>query len=248
MPKFGKTWFNGYYFGDDTPAFTNFYNSIHRIPLGMEVRKQLAKSVIFRIRRGNGHAGSTKGRRYQDKYKYFVPSSINNVESDPYRTNWKTAIDYWQNILTADEKKEYNRRSKKGLRISGYNLFIREAMRGIYKMFVNRGDPANYDFTLTDFTTDGNWHDLDLSGIIPATARALLFEVEIDNNVSNKHAIFKKYGQTNDINHFDAETKLATPHESYMGILAVDGNRKISYKIDSSGWSDFDFIVRGWWT
>jgi len=248
MPKFGKAWFNGYYFGDDTPSFTNFYNSIHRIPLGMEVRKQLAKSIIFRVRRGNGHAGSTAGRRYQDKYKYFVPSSINNVESDPYRTNWKTAIDYWQNILSTAEKAEYNRRAKKGLRMSGYNLFIREAMRGVYKMFVDRGDPATYDFTDTDLTIDGDWHVLDLSSIVPTTARLLLLKTSLKSGDPGDAIRYRKVGNSNEINACECEALRANVTRTRLGTVAIDNSQTIEYNADNISWTEMQIVVRGWWT
>jgi len=248
MPKFGKIWFNGYHFGDEKPTYTNFYNSVHRIPLGMEVRKQLAHSIIFRVRRGNGHAGSTKGRRYQDKYKYSVPSSINNVESDPYRTNWKTAIDYWQNILTTEQKAEYNKRATKGLHMSGFNLFIREAMRGIYHMFVDRGDVSDYDFVKTDLTTDGTWRDLDLSAIVPTTARVVFISAHLEGNGVDWAIRFRKNGNTNEINHGGMETIRANVERHRSSIVQIGSDQIIEYNADNQAWATIDLVVRGWWT
>lgn len=248
MPKFGKTWFNGYHFGDDTPVYTNYYNSIHRVPLGFEVRKQLAKSIIFRIRRGNGYAGSTAGRRYQDKFKYFVPSSINNAEGEPSRTNFKTAIDYWHNILSADEKQAYHKRSTKGLHMSGYNLFIREAMRGIYHMFVNRGDPANYDFTLTDFTTDGNWHDLNLSAITPTTARLILLDLDFNVDHKGEAIEFRKKTNSNDKNHAGVDS-FENNQDRHKQLCIIPNNSQVcEYKTVSENWNSLNMTICGWWT
>ena len=44
---------------------------------------------IFRVRRGNGSYGAAAGKKYQDKYDYFIPDSINNSESNPFRQQWK---------------------------------------------------------------------------------------------------------------------------------------------------------------
>jgi len=39
-------------------------------------------------------------------------------------------VAYWKNTLSAAEKKEYNRRASHGLRMSGYNLFVRKVILG----------------------------------------------------------------------------------------------------------------------
>ena len=96
------------------------------IPLGIAIRGQIAKQYIFRITRGNGYGGSIQGKRYQNKYSYFVPTSINNTESDPARTALAQAVGNWQTSLSQEQKAEYNRRASKGLHMSGYNLYIRE--------------------------------------------------------------------------------------------------------------------------
>jgi len=100
------------------------------IILGVEIRRTIAKDKIFRVRRGNGFYNSILGETYQDQYAYFVPSSINNVEGEPYRLKWAAAVHKWKYDLTDSEKEAYNQRATKGLRMSGYNLFMREEMIG----------------------------------------------------------------------------------------------------------------------
>ncbi len=225
----------------------NSKRSINGIPLGTKVRRQVGKTDIFRVRRGNGAYNSIAGHRYQDKYAYVVPGSINNPESTPYRTHWIAAVDYWKNILTTDQKAVYNVKATKGFHMSGYNLFMRAAMKGEISMYVDRGDPASFDFTETDFTDDGAWHDLDLSAIIPATARALLIEFDINTVNREKHIRIRKYGNTNAINHQDIETFIAGAHQSGSVIVAVDSNRIIEYNIDAATWTELDMTIRGWW-
>ncbi len=248
MPKFGQVWFGGGPFGDHDLVFCPFDKSIRRIPLGFGVRKRFGTSVIFRIRRGNGYAGAIQGKKYQDKYKYFVPSSINNAQSEPYRVQLRAAVDYWKAILTPTEQKEYNVRADKIKGLSGYNLFIREAMKGEIDMYVDRGDPAAADFTVANFTDDATWRDLDLSAIVPASARAILLEIDFKSVSAGKEIRFRKYGQSNAINHWDAEAALGNIHQSAMAIVAIDQNRKIEYNIDNAVWTQLDFTVRGWWT
>jgi len=86
-------------------------------------------AITYRVRRGNGYFGSKANERYQDQYPYFIPSSINNIQGAPARVALATAVSNWQNVLTEEEKIEYNKRAARGLRMSGYNLYIREYVR-----------------------------------------------------------------------------------------------------------------------
>ena len=62
----------------------------------------------------------------QDKFSYFVPSSITNTESEPIRTLFAEAVTNWASSLSDEEKADYNRRASKGLHMAGRNLYIRE--------------------------------------------------------------------------------------------------------------------------
>ena len=132
MPKYGNSWFSGGPYGQNDLAFTNFKNTIRRIPLGFKVRKQLGKKFIFRVIRGNGHAGSVKGKLYQEKFKYFVPSSINNPEGQPARDAFSQASYNWKNVLTDEQKAEYHRLGRKHGNLQGrvyyMGLYIKNAL------------------------------------------------------------------------------------------------------------------------
>jgi hypothetical protein len=86
-------------------------------------------AIIYRVRRGNGYFGSKAYERYQDQYSYFVPSSINNIQGAAARSALATAVYNWQNVLTEAQKIAYNKRATKGLRMSGYNLYLREYIK-----------------------------------------------------------------------------------------------------------------------
>ena len=103
--------------------------SFGNTPLGYCVRGQIGKNRIFRARRGNGFYGSILGRLYHERYRYFVPSSINNIQGAAARSALATAVYNWKNVLTEAQKIEYNKRATKGLRMSGYNLYIREYVK-----------------------------------------------------------------------------------------------------------------------
>jgi len=114
------------------PAGEKNYNNLFYggVPVGIEVKKQIGHHTIFRCRRGNGFFGSVAGKHYQDKYPYFVPSSINNTESDAQRALLAAGVSYWKNTLSAEEQAEYNKKASRNYRMSGYNLFMREVLTG----------------------------------------------------------------------------------------------------------------------
>lgn len=128
MAKFGQFKFSEAQFGSKYVPGETRNRTYRSIPLGLTVRRQINKEVIYRSRTGNNNYGAPLGRAIQDKYNYFVPSSINNVESAASRTKWAGAVLKWQTVLTDAEKKAYNKRAHHRLRMSGYNLFMREEM------------------------------------------------------------------------------------------------------------------------
>ena len=216
--------------------------------VGAGIRKSIGLSVTYRMRRGNGSYGAIDGEIYQDRYKYFVPGSINNAQSEPYRRQWIAAVHKWIYDLTAAQKTEYQRRASHGLQMSGYNLFMREAMLGKVQMFVDRGDPAAYDYAKEDLTIDGAWHDLDLSALVPAGAKAVLLIGHLEGNAIAWKINFRKNGNSNEINHCDMETIRANVTRHRSSIIALDANRVIEYNADNQAWANLYLCVRGWWT
>lgn len=99
------------------------------LPLGVEVRKQIAHEFTFRVRRGNGCFGSIDGKKYQDKMTYYVPSSINNVQGQSARNALSSAVYNWKTTLTPAQKEAYNKRAAEKRFLSGYNLYVGEYVR-----------------------------------------------------------------------------------------------------------------------
>lgn len=113
--------------------------------------------------------------------------------------------------------------------------------------FHDRGDPVGWDFDVDDLTTDGAYHDLDLSGIVPAGAKLVLIRVlMVDDAVSS---IFKvrKNGNTNDINTRMLLTQIANIVIDDGLMVQCDTNRVIEYWASNLVWSAIFLAVRGWW-
>lgn len=136
MPKFG--WCR---FAEDKYGQLNRYHNLkfkmyHTVPLGTAVQRTIGRlagdtsqAVIFRLRRGNGSYGAAAGKEYQDKYKYFVPSSINNAEGQHARDVFIAAVAAWQALNPAEKAAWRTLRARLGLKMSGYNLCIRKYMK-----------------------------------------------------------------------------------------------------------------------
>ncbi len=255
MPKFGWCKFAEEKFGTRVRYHDTKFRMISSTILGHEVRRTIRKragdisgAVTFRIREGNGHQGSVLGKVYQDKYKYTAAMAAIDTGLVPNKTMLSAAVDYWKNILTDEQRAEYNKRAGRQLRMSGYNLFISEALKGIFHMWVDRGDHSSLDFEIGDFTKDDAWHTLDLSGIIPITARLILFDFDYNNVAANRHIELRKQGQTYNFNHSEVHTRVAAQADHAIMIVACAANRLIEYKIATAGWSALAMTVRGWWT
>lgn len=113
--------------------------------------------------------------------------------------------------------------------------------------YFDRGDPLNYDFTLADLLMGGAWHDLDLSGIVPANARAVLFNVQCINNVINKQFRFRQNGNVNPRNVRGLRSQVAGLLYMDSFVVACDSNRVIEYSMQGFTWTYVDFTVCGWW-
>jgi hypothetical protein len=115
-----------------------------------------------------------------------------------------------------------------------------------YQKYVDRGDPATYDFDLSSLITDGAWHDLNLSSIVPAGAKAVHLRVEISDDVPNSVVRFRKNGNTNIHNAGVLKTQVANQEIDKDIIVSCDANRIIEYLATNTTWTGIWIWVRGW--
>jgi hypothetical protein len=103
---------------------------------------------------------------------------------------------------------------------------IKEIIHGQLGYF-HRGDPGSADFTLGDLTVDNDWHDLDLSAIVPANAQAINLKVNIRANViSNRFAIRRK-DVSNEWNTLVVWTQVANVRKGVLEPVACDADRVV---------------------
>ena len=98
---------------------------------GIEVRKQIGKKWIYRVRPGNGKYGTEVGKTYQDRYTYFVPSTILHPNGDASRTTFAAAVQAWKN-LTQEEQEVWKRLEASHKMVPGRYIFIGAYMKKNY--------------------------------------------------------------------------------------------------------------------
>lgn len=116
-----------------------------------------------------------------------------------------------------------------------------------YPRFVDRGDPADHDYRTGDLTTDGAWHDMDLSGIVPAGARAVTLRVWLMDNLTAQAFVFRTNGNANAYNAAVVRLQAANTRISQDKIIALDANRVIEYFASNTVWNEYYITVKGWW-
>lgn len=122
--------------------------------------------------------------------------------------------------------------------------FVTLVVAGTY---VDRGDPAGYDFQVGNFTTDGTPYSLDLSGIVPAGAKAVSITVIINDNAVDNNISFYENGNSNLFNRSLLIMQVANQKISYNLTVSCDANRVIGYLASNTTFARIDFVVCGWW-
>ena len=111
--------------------------------------------------------------------------------------------------------------------------------------YVPRGDAAAIDFVLGDLTDNGAYNDLDLSGVVPVGAVAVLLRVGLQGDSNNKKARFRRNGNSNDHTVSVQETVVADVNQYAEHVIACDANRIIEYKLNTV--DGCNIWILGWW-
>lgn len=114
-------------------------------------------------------------------------------------------------------------------------------------VFVPRlDDPATADFTASDLTTDGNWHDLDLSSIVPAKATAVAVRVYVKDDAAGSFIQFRRNGATNKAVAAVVRTQVSDVYSDGFVIVACDSASKIEYRTSNVSFTALNIVICGW--
>ena len=102
------------------------------------------------------------------------------------------------------------------------------------------------DFTLPDFNNNNAWHDLDLSGIVPDKAYAVIVNLRLLAVSAAESTRWRRKGSTTEFGAVKAGTAPLADFRWHQLIIACDSNRVIQYRNIAGGWTTMDFNVYGW--
>ena len=123
---------------------------------------------------------------------------------------------------------------------------VRDGVGGNGLTWVDRGDYNGYDYQVGDFTTDGAWHNLDLSGEIPVGAQLAVIRVKINDDVVGNTVKIGPVGYTNGYNIRRQNIQIAGQDIEFEGLITLNSARQIEYWANSTTWTTIDLIVKGW--
>lgn len=133
---------------------------------------------------------------------------------------------------------------------SGMRLYEGESIFAFAKSpldygFHDRGDPSAVDYDHTTLTADGAWHDLDLSSIVPAGAKAVLLRVGGYDNTQNA-IYFRKNGNSNAVNMGVWDNSVINVTYSHDIWVALDSNRVVEYIMTNVTWTSLTVVIAGY--
>lgn len=113
--------------------------------------------------------------------------------------------------------------------------------------YVDRGDIDDYDYTLANFTRDADWHDLDLSSIVPEGVRMIRVVAQIKRDNPGAYFRIREKGFVNTINVYDLCPQEPATDNLNVFDIRCDTNRVIQYYATTAGWVGIWLTVIGWW-
>ncbi len=113
--------------------------------------------------------------------------------------------------------------------------------------FIRRDDPGAWDWTLLNLTANSAWHILDCSGIVPAGAKAILFNQQCANDYSHKSFYLRYPGDPQWNACPGIITQLANIQITRCNVVTCPTDRRIHYRLTTGGWTHAYLQILGWW-
>lgn len=111
--------------------------------------------------------------------------------------------------------------------------------------YVSRGDLAANDFSGFDLAQDGAWHTLNLSTIVPASAKLVLVRFGGYSTSLGEAFNVKAAGYTNNINMRSLGEPVANQSAEAREIFECIG-QAIQYQISFASWDSRFLTICGW--
>jgi hypothetical protein len=122
-----------------------------------------------------------------------------------------------------------------------------DIIAALHPSFIDRGDPAASDFVVGALTTDGAWHDLDISAIVPSNAKAVLIRMSALTTTAQRVITLKKKGNTNSFNGSRMYTQVVSALITGDFVCPIGTDGLLEYLATNAIWSTLSIVVKGWW-
>ena len=126
----------------------------------------------------------------------------------------------------------------------GSNIVVKKALKRTNEGYIwVKGGDTDWDYTQATLSVDSNWHELDLSSIVSATAKAVVLFVAMKDGSAGMLAMFMENGYS----YYEGalRTPEANTYDYEILILGLDGDKKIKYYIQT-GTDELTLKVLGW--
>lgn len=116
------------------------------------------------------------------------------------------------------------------------------------EIFRDRGSLCHPpDFTVDDLVIDGDWHTLDLSGIIPQGVKAVYVQLLVKATEVGKIIRLRKDSSAGTLSTCVGRTIVANELLNIPVEMGVTPEQTLDYWIESSTWSNFSWRIRSWY-
>ena len=117
-------------------------------------------------------------------------------------------------------------------------------------LYERDADPSSHDFTVSDFTTDATWNEIDFStnDLVPQNSKAVKVFLIVKDNAVGSQIYFRKKGRTDVYNC----TPLVTTQVANKNICAertifLDDERKAEYYATNTTFTTINMTVIGYY-
>jgi hypothetical protein len=104
----------------------------------------------------------------------------------------------------------------------------------------------NYESSATPLTTDGAWHDLNISSKVGAGRRLVNIAGYVLDDAANNAFMIRTNGNSNEYTVLEAVTQAANITNYYEGWVLTDANGIIEYKAANTTWTGIAIRIKGW--
>lgn len=113
--------------------------------------------------------------------------------------------------------------------------------------WIDAGQKDTHDFTVSDFTNDSSFHDLDLSAKVPANAKWIILGVKIKGSVISSFMEWASKSTSTGYPQYNMAMKVTAVIEAATIILPLDGDKKVQYRLQAGvTWSSCDVDIIGY--